>query len=169
MGTKAQSPRGELSQKPVQPRSPAGRETALRRSLLGSPERSARASPPPLTLAPLLSAAPRVAGAARVAPAGGPLTLATDWRQVGSDRQQQHPCCRHGRALHPLDLPGPRRSFPGRWARVAIGTSGNFAPDRKSRSAPLLAARGRKPARIPEASSFLPAPVPTLQTVHKAL
>lgn len=48
--------------------------------------------------------------------------MATDWRQAGSDRQQPHPCPGRGPALHRGDGPGPRRSFPGRWARVAAGT-----------------------------------------------
>lgn len=48
--------------------------------------------------------------------------MATDWRQAGSDRQQQHPCRGRGPALHRGDGPGPRRSFPRRWARVAAGT-----------------------------------------------
>lgn len=97
--------------------------------------------------------------------------LATDWRQVGTERQQQQQRTRRRRgwALHLRDGPGPRRSFSRRWARVALSSGSNFAGVRSSSSAPPLAPRGRKPAPTPEASRFLPAPVPTLQTVHKAL
>lgn len=110
VGTKARSPWDELSPKPVRP--------ALQSSLLESPERSALSS----------SAAARPhPGSARQrlgwrSAGRWSLTLAADWRQAGSDGQQQHPCCRRrGPALHRGDGPGPRRSFPGRWARVAAG------------------------------------------------
>lgn len=59
------------------------------------------------------------------------LTSATGRRQAGGESQQQRACCRRRPALHPCDGrgPRPRRSFPGRWARVALSTA---APPLKS-------------------------------------
>lgn len=118
VGTKARSPWDELSPKPVRPRSPTSRRAALQSFIPGGTGALSRSSS--------AAAHPR-SGSSRQRPgwqsAGRwSLTLATDWRQAGGDGQQQHPCRRRGPALHRGDGPGPRRSFPGRWARVAAGT-----------------------------------------------
>lgn len=98
------------------------------------------------------------------------LTLATGRHQAGGESQQQR--ARHCRrpALHPADGrgPRPRRSFPGRWARVALSGCGASARGRSVRPAPRRASGRGKLAR-PRRPVFLPAPVPTLQTEHKAL
>lgn len=147
---------------------------------LSAPGGAAPAPPPALALAGPRSALPAcgldpvTAGEVRRSErssAGKELTLATGRRQAGSESQQQRARhCRHP-ALHPADGRGlrPRRSFPGRWARVAHSSSSSAsARERSVRPAPRRAPTSRKLAR-PRRPVFLPAPVPTLQTVHKAL
>lgn len=115
VGTKARSPWDELSPKPLRPRFPTSRRVALQSwgHPSAQPEQLRSCPPSPDFYRQLLGW--RSAGRWL-------LTLATDWLQAGSDRQQQHPRRRCDPALHRGDGPGPRRSFPGRWARVAAGT-----------------------------------------------
>lgn len=112
VGTKARSPWDELSPKPVRPQWRCSRRSRGHRS--AQPEQLRSRPPSPGSSRQRLGW--RSAGR-------WSLTLATDWRQAGSDRQQQHPRrSRRDPALHRGDGSGPRRSFPGRWARVAAGT-----------------------------------------------
>lgn len=83
-----------------------------------------RPQPPPLARGPDPAAAREVPHSARSSDRWA-LTSATGRRQAGGESQQQRARCRRRPALHPSDCPGPRprRSFPGRWARVALGTA----------------------------------------------
>ena len=83
-----------------------------------------RPQPPPLARGPDPAAAREVPHSARRSDRWA-LTSATGRRQAGGESQQQRARCRRRPALHPSDCPGPRprRSFPGRWARVALGTA----------------------------------------------
>lgn len=76
----------------------------------------------------------------------------------------------------PPRAPSPRRSrasaspfLPREVGARHTHTRSASARERSFRLAPRRAASGRKPGPAPEASRFLPEPVPTLQTVHKAL
>lgn len=101
-----------------QPECPTGSCPAASRSWPLRPQ------PPPLARGPDPAAAREVPHSARSSDRWT-LTSATGRRQAGGESQQQRARCRRRPALHPSDCPGPRprRSFPGRWARVALGTA----------------------------------------------
>lgn len=61
--------------------------------------------------------------------------------------------------------PFPPREVGARRTRHCSASTG----ERSFRAAPPRAPSGRKPGPAPEESRFLPAPVPTLQNLHKAL
>lgn len=185
VGTKAGFPWGALSPKPAGLLSQVcgcsvpkrAKEGGSPSPLPGQPERPRGSRSPvlpccpptPTALHPCLAplrplATAREARRPEHSSAWPALTLAAGRHQAGGESQQQR-ARRRRPALHPAD--GPRRSFPGRWARVAHCSSA-FAGERSLRPAPPRAPRSRKLAR-PGRPVFLPAPVPTLQTEHKAL
>lgn len=193
MGTKTGFPWAALSPKPARllsqvcgcsfPRRP--KEGRSRWPFTGQPERpkgsrsgAAARSWPLRGLAPLRPpATAREVQRSAQSSARRALTLAAGRQQAGGESQQQRARRCRRPALHPADGPGPwpRRSFPRRWAHVAhssnsSNSSNSNASDceRTVRPAPRRAPSGRKLA-CPRRPVFLPAPVPTLQTEHKAL
>lgn len=189
MGTKAGSPWGALSPKPegllsqVCDSSLPGRakEGRSRSASAGQPERPRGSRRAAARSWPLPAAVPSACPRTRPCPRRGSPALRAELRPVSS---YLGPWPAPGRRRKPAAActpptpyaPSPRRSgspaspfLPREVGARRTQHCSASAGERSFRPAPRRAPSGRKPGPAPETSRFLPAPVPTLQTVHKAL